>query len=97
MTQEASATKRAQQNEARPHSFGQEVFKTISTEDVDWEPFPSVSTSSAPRRCRGATVGARTLHDQGQGSARREANASQTPRGSALYRDFRRLLYRTGR
>ena len=39
MSQKASAVKRAQQSEARPHQLGQEVFKTILSEDVDWKPF----------------------------------------------------------
>ncbi len=39
MSQDASAVKRSQQNEVRPHQLGQEVFKTILSEDVDWKPF----------------------------------------------------------
>jgi hypothetical protein len=40
MSQEVSAVKRARQSEVRPHQPGQEVFKTILSEDVDWKPFP---------------------------------------------------------
>jgi quercetin dioxygenase-like cupin family protein len=39
MSQEGSTAKRAQQSEVRPHQLGQEVFKTILSEDVDWKPF----------------------------------------------------------
>lgn len=41
----ASAVKRAQQTEVRPHQLGQEVFKTILSEDVDWKPFPAFPPS----------------------------------------------------
>lgn len=41
MSQEASAAKRAQPGELRPHQPGQEVFKTILSEDIDWKPFPA--------------------------------------------------------
>jgi hypothetical protein len=44
MSQETSGVKRAQQSEVRPHQLGQEVFKTILPEDVDWKLF------SAPAR-----------------------------------------------
>jgi len=37
MSQKASAVKRAQQNEVQPHQLGQEVFKTMLSEDVDWK------------------------------------------------------------
>ena len=45
MSQKATAVKRAQQSEARPHQLGQEVFKTILSEDVDWKPFPAFPPS----------------------------------------------------
>ena len=45
MSQKASAVKRAQQNEVRPHQPGQQVFKTILSEDVDWKPFPAFPPS----------------------------------------------------
>ena len=45
MSQKASAVKRAQQTEVRPHQLGQEVFKTILSEDVDWKPFPAFPPS----------------------------------------------------
>ena len=41
MSQKTGAVKRAKQSEVRPHQLGQEVFKTILSEDVDWEPFPA--------------------------------------------------------
>ena len=40
MSQKASAVKRAQQSGVRPHQLGQEVFKAILSEDIDWKPFP---------------------------------------------------------
>src|SRR6202142_2211646 len=45
MSQEASAVKRAQQSEIRPHQPGQEVFKSILPDDVDWKPFPAFPPS----------------------------------------------------
>jgi quercetin dioxygenase-like cupin family protein len=45
MPQKASAAKRAQQSEVRPHQLGQEVFKAILSEDVDWRPFPAFPPS----------------------------------------------------
>ena len=45
MSQKASAVKRAQQSEVQPHQPGQEVFKTILSEDVDWKPFPAFPPS----------------------------------------------------
>jgi quercetin dioxygenase-like cupin family protein len=41
MSQKASAVTGAQQSEIQPHQPGQEVFKTILSEDVDWKPFPA--------------------------------------------------------
>ena len=41
MSQEASAAKRGQPGQARPHQPGQEVFKTVLSEDVAWKPFPA--------------------------------------------------------
>jgi DNA-binding transcriptional regulator YdaS (Cro superfamily) len=46
MSQKASAVERAQQSEVQPHQLRQEVFKTISHEDVDWKPFPASSPSA---------------------------------------------------
>ena len=45
MSQKASAVKPAQQNEVQPHQPGQEVFKTILPEDVDWKPFTAFPPS----------------------------------------------------
>ena len=41
MSQETSGVKRAQQSEVRPHQLGQDVFKTILPDDVDWKPYPA--------------------------------------------------------
>jgi hypothetical protein len=94
MSQETSAAKCAQQTEVEGHQLGQDVFKTILPEDVDWKPFPAF-----PPAVRLAVV---VGHPSEPGpytirvKAPHEADASQAPRGSNLYRDFRRLLYRTG-
>jgi hypothetical protein len=45
MSQKSSAVKRAQQSEARPHQPGQEVFKAILSEDIEWKPFPAFPPS----------------------------------------------------
>jgi quercetin dioxygenase-like cupin family protein len=45
MSQKASAVKRAQPSEVQPHQLGQEVFKIILSEDVDWKPFPAFPPS----------------------------------------------------
>jgi hypothetical protein len=45
MAQKASAVKRAQQSQVRPHQLGQEAFKSILSEDVDWKPFPAFPPS----------------------------------------------------
>ena len=45
MTPKASAVKRAQQKEVQQHQPGQEVFKTILSEDIDWKPFPAFPPS----------------------------------------------------
>src|ERR1700681_1700769 len=50
MSQKASAVKRAQQgevqqNKVRPRQLGQEVFKSILSEDVDWKPLPAFPPS----------------------------------------------------
>jgi hypothetical protein len=63
---------------ARTHQPGQEVFRSILSEDIDWK--------SRSRRFRRRRAGAcwraypaRTLHDQGKGALRRETHAAQTP------------------
>ncbi len=45
MSQKASAVKHAQQSEVQPHQLGQEVFKSILSEDVEWKPFPAFPPS----------------------------------------------------
>ena len=45
MSQKSTSVERAQQSEARPHQPGQEVFKTILSEDVDWKAFPAFPLS----------------------------------------------------
>jgi quercetin dioxygenase-like cupin family protein len=41
MSQKASAVKRTRQDEVRPHQPGQQVFKAILSEEIDWKPFPA--------------------------------------------------------
>jgi quercetin dioxygenase-like cupin family protein len=45
LSEEVRAAKRAQQSEVRPHQPGQEVFKTILPEDLDWKPFTAFPSS----------------------------------------------------
>lgn len=45
MSQKASAVKPAAQSGVRSHQLGQEVFKTILSEDIDWKPFPAFPPS----------------------------------------------------
>jgi quercetin dioxygenase-like cupin family protein len=45
MSQKSSAAKQAQQSEVQPHQPGQEVFKGILPEDVEWKPFPAFPPS----------------------------------------------------
>ncbi|MFZ0284152.1 MAG: cupin domain-containing protein, partial [Terriglobales bacterium] len=45
MSLKASAVEHAEQSEVQPHQLGQEVFKTILPEDVDWKPFPAFPPS----------------------------------------------------
>src|SRR5579862_4986580 len=39
------AARAAQQSEVRPHQPGQEVFKAILAEDIEWKPFPAFPPS----------------------------------------------------
>jgi quercetin dioxygenase-like cupin family protein len=41
----ASAVKLPEQVRAQPHQLGQEVFKTILPDDIDWKPFPAFPPS----------------------------------------------------
>ena len=41
VSQKASDAKPAQQSAVRPRQLGQDVFKAILTEDVDWKSFPA--------------------------------------------------------
>jgi quercetin dioxygenase-like cupin family protein len=45
MPQKASAVTRAQQIDVQTHHPGQEFFKTILSEDIDWKPFPAFPPS----------------------------------------------------
>ena len=45
MIQKADAANGAPQSEVLTHQPGQEVFKTILPEDVDWKPFPAFPPS----------------------------------------------------
>ncbi len=45
MSQNVSAVKPTPKSDAWSHQPGQEVFKTILSEDVDWKPFPSFPPS----------------------------------------------------
>ena len=45
MPQKAGVVKLPQQIQTQPHQLGQEVFKTILPEDIDWKPFPAFPPS----------------------------------------------------
>lgn len=45
MSQKASAAKRARQSDARTHQPGQDLFKSILPEAIDWKPFPAFPPS----------------------------------------------------
>jgi quercetin dioxygenase-like cupin family protein len=45
MSQKAGAAKSPRQSEARAHQPGQEVFKPILPDDIDWKPFPAFPPS----------------------------------------------------
>lgn len=45
MSQKASAAKPAAQSGIHVHQPGQEVFKAILSEDIDWKPFPAFPSS----------------------------------------------------
>src|SRR6185503_12705981 len=45
MPQKASVVKLPQEIEAQPHQLGQDVFKTILPEDIDWKTFPAFPPS----------------------------------------------------
>ncbi len=96
MSQNASALKPAQRSEVQPHQLGQEVFKTVLSEDVDWKPFPAFPPSvrlavvvGQPSEPGPYTIRVKMPHGE-------KLMPHTAPRGSSLYRDFRRLLHRTG-
>ena len=45
MPQKASVVKLPQQIEVQPHQLGQDVFKTILPDDIDWKTFPAFPPS----------------------------------------------------
>ena len=45
MPQKAGVVELPQQIQAQPHQPGQEVFKTILPDDIDWKPFPAFPPS----------------------------------------------------
>lgn len=45
MSERAGAAKAAQQGEVQHHQPGQEAFKAILSEDIDWKPFPAFPPS----------------------------------------------------
>jgi len=45
MSQKASTAKNTQQSDARAHQPGQDVFKSVLPDDIDWKPFPAFPPS----------------------------------------------------
>ena len=70
MSEKASTVKRTRQSEVRSHQPGQEVFKTILSEDVDWKAFsefpPSVRLAvlvGQPSQAGPYTIRVKVPHD----------------------------------
>src|SRR5579863_8685553 len=89
---ETCSAKRRPASPTRAGGFQNHLVRRCRLEAV-----PGISAFGPAGGRGGSALGARSLHNQGQNAPRGEADASQTPIGSSLYRDFRRLLYRTGR
>src|SRR5271155_6015212 len=87
----ACSAKRSPASPIRAGGFQNHLVRRCRLETV-----PGVPTLRPAGRRRGSALRARPLHNQGQSTPWREADASRAPRGSSLYGDFRRLLYWTG-
>jgi len=72
MSQKTGGAKPAQQSGTRAHQPGQEVFKAILSEDIDWKPFPAFPPAVRLAVVVGQPSEARPLHHQGQIASRRE-------------------------
>ena len=96
MLRKPTVVKRAQQIEVRPAPDRARGFQSHLVRRYRLETVPCVPTFRPAGRRGGPALGAQPLYDEGKSAPRRKADASQAPGGSGLYRDFRRLLYRTG-
>ena len=79
------------------HQPGQDVFKSVLSENIDWKPFAAFPLSvrlavivGQPSEAGPYTIRVRVPHDV-------KADATPTPGGSCLHSDFRRFLHRSGR
>jgi quercetin dioxygenase-like cupin family protein len=45
MSQKSNGAKQPQQSDVQPHRRGQEAFKAILSEDIEWKPFPAFPQS----------------------------------------------------
>jgi hypothetical protein len=96
MSQKASAAKSAQQSGVRAHQPGQDVFKSILPDDIEWKPFPAFPPSvrlavlvGHPSEPAPYTIRVKAPHGA--------KLMPQAPRGSRLHRNFGGLLHWTGR
>ena len=81
----------------RPHQPGQDVFRSILSEEIDWKPFAAFPPSVLLAVVVGQPSEAGPVHHQGESAARRETDATPAPGGSSLHSYFRRFLHRPWR
>ena len=55
----------AQRGIVRPHQPGQDVFRSVLPEEINWKPFAAFPPSVPGSRCWSA-LGGRAVHDQGE-------------------------------
>ena len=63
---------------AEAHQPGQDVFRSILPDDIDWKPFAAFPLRPIGRSRRRAFK-ARPLYDQGQSASWRKADAASSP------------------
>ena len=96
MSEQAARKQEAPKEPVRPHQPGQEVFKAILSEEIEWKPYPGypASVHSAVVVGQPSEKGPYTI--RGQGTPRREIDATPASGRSGIHSDFRRVLHRLG-
>ena len=86
----------AQQGTVRPHQPGQDVFRSILSEDIDWKPFAAFPSSvrlavivGQPSEAGPYTIRVRVPHGV-------KNHATPALGGSGLHSYVRRFLHRPG-